>query len=191
MALETSPRPPATPLIALADMKLHLRQDLSADDTLINQIIAAATVWAEDFLHRRFITQTVTMTIHAFTGRAIMLPIAPVQSITEIRYLDSAGVQQTLSTDVYKLSKGQLPFYVVTQYGQTWPQTRAEADAVEIEFVAGYGDAASDVPADIVRAVYMLAASMYENRTAEITGTIAQKLTFGPEKLLEPHILHV
>jgi uncharacterized phiE125 gp8 family phage protein len=48
--------------------------------------------------------------------------------------------------------------------GFNWPVTQIRDDAIKIEYVIGYGDAASDVPQTVRHALMMLVAHWYENR---------------------------
>jgi hypothetical protein len=75
------------------------------------------------------------------------LDIGPVSSITSVKYLDSTGAEQTLSSAVYTLISESLPPRLVLKTGQSWPATYSADNAVRIRFVAGYG-AASAVPGE-------------------------------------------
>ena len=80
---------------------------------------------------------------------------------------------------------------VVLKNGSSWP-TASElrnANAYEIKFRAGYGNAASDVPKPLVQAIKMLALHLYENREIAtsmnvnlIPNTVA--MLFAPYKVL-------
>jgi uncharacterized phiE125 gp8 family phage protein len=60
------------------------------------------------------------------------------------------------------------------------------ADAVTIEFTAGYGAAASAVPAEIKQAMYLMIGHWYENRESVNVGNIVNELPFAAQALLEP-----
>ena len=49
--------------------------------------------------------------------------------------------------------------------GYTWPSIQDEINALTVTYVAGYGDAGSDVPGNILQAMRYLIATYYENRT--------------------------
>ena len=58
---------PANP-VTLAEAKLHLRIDSSAEDDLIGTLITAATRWAEDYTDRTFCHTQWEMRIDSFYG---------------------------------------------------------------------------------------------------------------------------
>jgi hypothetical protein len=98
-------------------------------------------------------------------GVEIRLPIGPVQAVNSVKYYDGGGVQRTLvaNTDYYAAVRGE-PGRVVPCYGKTWPVVQlGRPEAVEVEFVAGYGGA-SAVPADLKRAVKVVLADHWRNR---------------------------
>ena len=71
--------------------------------------------------------------------------------------------------------------------GFTWPVAQQRSDAINIEFVAGFGDAASDVPDTIRHAMLMLISFWYENRENELIGVTSKTLPFGFVDLLNIH----
>lgn len=191
MAIEVT-SPPAVEPFTTEEAKLHLRQDLDADDTLIDAAIVAARTYAENFMHRKLITQTVTITSTGWQGARFRLPIAPIQSIDSIQYVDTAGDTQTLSSSNYQLVKSVLPYSIAPAYGLTWPSVRSDYDNVTVAVVAGYGDASTDIPRDIMQALRLLLAHFYENRSDENVGQVqVTRLGIGAHRLLAPHILWI
>lgn len=175
--------------------KAHLRVDTNYDDVLIQMYISAATALAEKELWRFLVTQTVRCRLDAFprpamniasanwygpqwgvspgpltvvqpngkTGYEIDLP--PLQTVDSIKYIDTAGVQQTLAPSAYKVVPG-IPTRVVPAYGATWPDARNEPGAIEITFTGGYGSADA-VPPPIKAWILLQVGAMFENREAE------------------------
>lgn len=153
---------PATEPVTLAEAKAHLRIDTTADDTLIESLITAARQWCEDYERRAYVTQTITVKLDRFTNK-IVLPKPKLQSVTSVKYIDTAGVEQTLSTDIYNVDTYREPGRITLAYNQSWPTTRDDYNAVEIVYVAGYGDAA-DVPDRVKCAIKLIVGHLYENR---------------------------
>jgi len=60
---------------------------------------------------------------------------------------------------------------VYLRNGQSWPGTTLRPhNGICVTYVAGYGDAAADVPQKIRQALYLLIAHFYENREAVVIG---------------------
>lgn len=97
------------------------------------------------------------------TGYEIWLPFAPLQSVETLKYIATDGTLTTLSSALYKVDTVSEPGRITPAYGQTWPATRNEASAVEINFTAGYGLAAA-VPQAIKNWILMRVGSLYEFR---------------------------
>jgi len=141
--------PPAIEPISLVEAKLHARVDDSDRDTLINVFIKSAREAAEHELGRALITQTWRLTLDEFPCAEIELPKPKVLSIVSVGYVDADGVDQTVSSANYTLDSAQLPGWVLPAEDFDWPATRAIANAVRVDFTAGYGPAATDVPASV------------------------------------------
>ena len=207
--------PPALEPITLDDAKTHVRADLSstAEDGLLSVLIAAARGWAEGYTNRVFVTQTWQEAFDRFPSgcdtprregygwsrhplrdqsdyQAIRLGLAPVIEVTSVRYVDAAGATQTLATDQYVVDVAALPARIRPAYGVSWPTTRAQANAVTVEYTAGYGDRALDVPGAIRAAILLMLGDLYANRERQIVGTItnenpAAAALLGPYRVLE------
>lgn len=176
----------SAPLVALEDAQIHLRAENPEENALIASLVAAATVQAEAFCRRRFVTQRWRLTLDAFPAGAIVLPYPPLASVESVKYLDAAGVLQTVPGADYTVRTAETPGEVVPAYGKSWPSARAVEDAVQIEFTCGYGSPDA-VPEGIRAAVLLLVGSLYTNRESVVTGTIATPLPQSAEWLLGPH----
>ena len=181
---------PAVPLLSLAEAKAHCRVDYSDDDDLLTAYVQAATdmvdaEWGE--LGRALVTQRWRATMPAFpaSGHFDITP-PPVQQITSITYYDTDNAEQTLSSGVYRLTVNGEFASVDLLDGASWPQTYARADAVSVDFDAGYGDAASDVPEGIRLAVRLMVGHWYEQRAA-VTEKSMSALPLGIRSLLNKY----
>ena len=165
MALSLTTGPAVEP-ISLTEAKAQLRLEIDADDTLVTSLIQSAREHAEHITKRQLITATWKLTLDAFPS-VITLPLPPLQSVSNIKYYDTDGVQQTLSTDLYQVDSESQPARIVPAYNTTFPSTRIMANAVEVNFVCGFGDAATDVPQKIKQAMLLFITWSYEDREAE------------------------
>lgn len=188
MSLKVVTAPKEEPL-SIAEARSHLRipEDDRDEDVDVDATMRAAREQVETVLGQTLITTTWELRIDSFADE-IHLPRPPVQSITEIRYLDSAGVEQVLSASVYELTSSGQNLRRPTirlRYGQSWPTVRGDREGIRIKYVAGYGDA-RQVPQRFRQALKLLLGHYFENREAVITGTIATVLPEGVMALLGP-----
>lgn len=188
MALTLVTGPSVEP-ISLSEAKLHCRVDVSDDDNLITGLVQAARGQAETITRRALITQTWKYIVDAFpSGDELVLPLAPLQSVTSITYKDKDGDTSTFSSGDYIVNTDTEPGKVVLGYGKSWPSTTLyPTGAVTVQFKAGYGDASTDVPQGIIQAMLMMIGHWYENREAiATTGAVPKELPLAVESLLWP-----
>jgi len=153
--------------MTLQEAKDHLKVDLGDDDSFIIPLIVVARREAEEFMERALVTQTWEYFLDAFPGKdttAILLPRPPLQTLTSIKYIDTDGILQTWSNTLYKVDDKREPARIVPAFNESYPDTRVEINAVTIEFIAGYGLNAQDLPEDLVHAMKLIISDRYENR---------------------------
>jgi uncharacterized phiE125 gp8 family phage protein len=175
--------------LTLIETKDHLRYTASDQDALISELIPAARRFAENYCQRALITQTWDFILDRFPAghRApIELPFAPLQSVTTITYTDTAGDPTVLSAALYQVDAVSEPGRVAPVFGENWPATRAELNAVIVRIIAGYGDSPADVPAGIRQGQLMFIGHMFERRESTAAITIS-KVPHAHEYLLDPY----
>jgi hypothetical protein len=185
----------ATEPLTLDDAKNFCRVTIDDDDDLVSSFITAARYECERIANRSFINTTWQLTLDYFppysaryssllppaivggwsdrnywlnlSEVAIQLPMPPLIEITELTYVDTNGVLQTLDTDpdaeLVQISAGT-PGMLTPWFGKIFPITQASISAVNITYVAGYGPDASYVPQVVIAAMRFLVAFYYENR---------------------------
>lgn len=174
---------PATEPVSTAEAKTHLRITHSDDDTYIDTLIKAARLYCERQTRRAFITQTWDDARTCFDHEIELTP-GPLVSVTHIKYYDSNGTLQTLSTDVYEVNTTDCIGRVELKYNQTWPTIRTGLyNGVQIRYVVGYG-AATDVPANIRHAIKLLVSHWYEAREPIVIGASVVNVPLSVEALL-------
>lgn len=179
---------PTVEPVTLEEAKLHLKIDSdTTDDTLITALISAARQSAENYTGRAFVNQTWECTMEAFPDDDIVLRPAPLSSITSIIYKDGDGTNQTLSTSVYEANPYSIPGAACLKYSQSWPTAREIQNSITVTFVAGYGSAASSVPAPIKSAILLLIGHLYEHRESVNVGVTASEMPQGACFLLDPY----
>lgn len=179
----------------------HLRVVTDDDLLHITGLLYAATNWVEQYLGRALIQQGFELTLDCWPTVAgyagsyddrpvigcISLPRAPIISVTEVRYVNTAGISTVLAPTAYQLDRASAPGRLAPAYGTAWPSARAQLAAVTVTYLAGYGTSWNDVPEVIRHAIMMMVAHFYENREAIIVGTIASELPMAVPVLLAPY----
>lgn len=178
--------PPATEPLTLQEAKDYLRVTSNDDDNFITALIVSARQMAEKYCNTAFITQTITEYYNGFPPSInqayLLLTVGNVQSVTFVKYKDGNGDTQTLSTSLYVSDIYNYPARIGLSDGSTYPTTRNELNVVWIEYTAGFGSNASDVPDLIKQAMYLIIGDMYENRADMNKGWKAQLLP--PSRML-------
>jgi uncharacterized phiE125 gp8 family phage protein len=163
---------PAVEPVSTSEAKAHLRITHSTDDAYIEALITVARRYAESHTKRALINQSWDLFLPSFAPEIALAP-GPVSAITHVKYYDSGGTLQTLSSSVYQLDTSQAVGKITLAYNQSWPDIRSGLyNGVQIRFVAGYGAAGSNVPAEILHAIKILVSHWYEIREPVIAGGI-------------------
>lgn len=180
---------PAGEPVALADTKAHLRVDGTDDDALIGTQIAAARAHVEAMTGTRLYTQTVTFKTDRWSD-LLDLPTAPVQSITSVGYVDTAGDAQTLAGTVYAARIDGLEPSLVLKFGQSFPPIQ-DRSQITVTAVVGYGDGTGQPPA-IVHAIKLIVGDMYAQRETVSDGSaVSVPVVAGVDALLCNHRKHL
>lgn len=156
--------PPAIEPVTLAEASLFCRVDGASEDALISSLIIAARQDAEMLLQRSLITQGWRLVLDAFPAGAIELERGTVLSVASITYADMSGATQTLAPTDYATDLSGCPGRITPAYGKTWPAVLPQIAAVNIDYTAGFGPAAADVPEGIKRWIRIRVATIYANR---------------------------
>jgi uncharacterized phiE125 gp8 family phage protein len=155
---------PTVEPVSLATAKAFLRVDGADEDALIHALIKAAREKGEELSRRAFITQTWEMIIDGWSrDYQLKLYRPPLQSVTSVKYIDADGAEHTWSDYVVdtRSEPGVVLFY-------SYPSdSLVKSGAITIRFVAGYGDAETNVPERIKQAILSLVAYWYENREGQ------------------------
>ena len=157
--------PPASEPVTLAEAKAHLRVETAADDALIAILITTARQSAEQWLNRALLAQTWRAQWDgAPEGDVLELPKAPLQSVVHVKTYDDADAATVFAASNYFVDTARQPGRVVLRLSAAWPVTSRTAGGFEVQFVAGYGALASDVPAAIRQGILVHVASLYTMR---------------------------
>jgi uncharacterized phiE125 gp8 family phage protein len=183
--------PPAVEPVTLAEAKAHLRVDISTDDALIASIIKAAREWCEEYLDRSLVHTQWTMRMDSFPHEFV-LPRPPMATsgtvtATAITYTLETQAVETLDPATYRVDRHDTPGRIRVVYAGTWPAHLFDENSVTVTWYGGYGADGTSVPAAIRSAMLMIISSLYEHRTAVLTGTISKEIEFGVKSMLDAH----
>lgn len=175
-------------LITYAEAKLHLRLDSDEEQTLVEQLISAATEHLDGYtgiLGRCLVTQTWRQDFDAFC-QVLRLPLVAA-TITEMRaYAEDDNTGSVVTSTNYELLEDALGSYVRFIDDYTFPSSVRETRGVRVTFTAGYG-AASSVPQAIKQAMLLMIGHWYATREAVNIGNIVSELPIGARALLAPY----
>jgi uncharacterized phiE125 gp8 family phage protein len=178
-------------LLPLAEARQHLRLDavdpevptdpeVELENTEIRAFRDAAIDWIETYTGRALQRRAFRWTGAGFK-RAGTLPMRPVRLVTGVAYLAKGGVVALDQADYRIAGDG-----IVAAVADRWPVTQEIADAVRVEFEAGYDDEMPCPPALLV-AIKMLLAHFYRNRGATTAGVTVAEVPFGAVALCGPY----
>jgi uncharacterized phiE125 gp8 family phage protein len=179
-------------LITVDDAADFMRAEFSvSEEDLIESLITAARQWCEEYLGRAIGVQTLELRMGSFpVDKGPIVLRSPIIEVTSVKYLDTAGDEQTIDEDDYLVSDAE-PAEIVPV--SAWPVAFGSSDSVRVEYEAGYSAGSplvSEVlPKTIRTAILMMVADMYTNREAQVD----RPLTANPtvERLLSQYRLNL
>lgn len=171
---------PSSEPVSLLEACSHLRINPGDDDVQVALLIQSAREAVEVLTRRALMPTVFDATFDGFpydpvtlASRGFALPRNPVTAVASVKYYAATtGTDTTMTSTDYYTSLAQPVARVWPAYGVAWPAIQVRPDGVRIRFTAGYASA-SAVPAAIKQAILILVADMWENREAQIVGTIA------------------
>jgi uncharacterized phiE125 gp8 family phage protein len=168
--------------ITIEDAWHHLRIDtflnedsppvtVSGDDFWLENIgIPAARNWAEGYVGKSLVTQTLELVGTAFPSSYFELPFGPVQSVESIVYVDVDDVEQTMDPADYVLNSDVWPARVQLAYGvDAWPTARDSWNSVRVRYVSGYTPPGYSPTGFVITpalkiGILLMLGNLYENR---------------------------
>jgi len=185
--ISVSSEPAAEP-VTLAEAKAWAKIDFADDDALGTALLKSAREIAQAYTNRAFITQTLIAYWKSHEGE-VVLPRAPIQSVTTVVEINlDVETTFTVDQDFYVMGVDD-KFLRIERSGisknNKHPRERFSSGLdLKVTYVAGYGNAGSDVPDGIKDGIKSIWTYMYEHRGEEISTT--QALTIEARLLLDP-----
>ena len=175
--------PEAEP-VTLVEAKQHLRIDHESEDGLLAGLIRAAREDVEASCGVALIDQAWRKTLDRLP-RSSTVPLRrhPLKAITAVTVYGSDGEASLVDPTDYRIDAEARPARL---HFLKVPPIGAAMNGIEIDFTAGFGEAGTDVPDLLKRAILLLVAHWYEFR-AEVSAA-AQPVSYphGYDRLIAP-----
>lgn len=150
--------------VTLAEAKAQLRIDHDSEDTLIAGLIRAARAEVEDRTGTALIAQSWRLALDRWPADGLVrLRRHPVREILSVTAYGSEGEAALVDPADYAADLASRPARLL--FGRP-PSPLRRMNGVEIDFEAGFGEAGTDVPDLLRRAVLVLVAHWFEFRAA-------------------------
>ena len=179
--------PPSIEPVTAAEVKLHSHISGSVEDSLIEMWISSARQAAENYQNRAYISQTWELSFDRYPNTPILLPRSPIQLVHSIKTYDYLNAETILYEELYNpittteedgtepstnsnflIDVDNEPGRICLAYGVWWPSTNLrEMNSVKIQYHAGYGNKAEDVPGLVKDAIILFCTHKNENRSSE------------------------
>jgi len=139
----------------------------SMEDAVLSGFITAAREYCETYQYRAYITQVWDYWLDDFPDSPFKIPLPPLITIDSINYYDTGGGVHIFPPASYETDISSYIGRGGLAYGISWPTMELRPmKNVVIQFTAGYGPLATDVPENARLAIKLLVGDMYENREA-------------------------
>lgn len=180
---------PAVEPVTAAELRTLLNESVSGlPDSEAEAFIVEAREWIEETTALALITQSWRLALDQWPAHDepwwdgvrqgsiadlhgsrkysdLDLPRFPLQAVDSVTVYDESSTSASVTiADTFDVDTYRKPGRLTLKRGATWPVALRANNAIEIVYTAGYGDAASDVPAALRSAVKRMAAWLYTNR---------------------------
>lgn len=178
--------------IALNDVKNFLRLNDSTieEDALLTLYIKSAWRYIEGYTNRVLLTETYQLRLDFYPTKYFQMVVDPIQSITNIQYIDTNGDIQTVASSNYDVDLNSKPAKIYTYRFDIPSYDTERMDTVSVNYIAGYASK-SLIPHGLVSALLMIVSYLYENRAAASMVNIMAGKNYFFNSLLDQYTLPV
>jgi uncharacterized phiE125 gp8 family phage protein len=184
MTLFRTVEPTAEP-VTVAEVKAHLRLDHSSEDALLADLIRTARTEVEQATGCALLEQAWRLTLDRWPrSNRVLLHHHPVRQVLSVTIYGRDGgaavIDPAIMVADLRSRPARLHFADVPQPGRA-------LNGIEVDFTAGYGEAGTDVPDLLKRAIILLASHWFEFRA--VLGAKDQPASYprGYERLIAPY----
>ena len=173
-------------VVTTAQIKSNLRiaSNDSTHDTQIEICRDASISVAKEYLQKSLMNRTLKLSLDnipfsdsilpnqegittgpflEYRQRSVNLPFSPLVSVSSVKTFDDSDNETTMASSRYYVDTASNYGRVVLRTGETWDDMLRVANAIEITYVAGFGNIATSVPAGIRQGIIVLASHYFEN----------------------------
>ena len=174
--------PPEAEPVLLTEAKQNLRLDHDAEDGLLNGLIRAAREEVEAACGLAMVEQRWRLVLDELPpSRTVLLRRHPVRGVTSVTVYDVDGAASLVDPSRYRLEPQARPARL--SFSGPLPDSQ---NGIEIDFTAGFGEAATDVPDLLKRAIHVLVAHWFEFRASFGASQQPGASPSGYERLIAP-----
>ena len=179
--------PPSAEALTLAEAKAHLRLDTSDEDDLVTTLIRVAREHLEASASLCLMTQAWRLYLDSICeDGVIQIARGPVQTIDSVMVYDGAGSASRFSLDAHVLDGRGRPARLMLRQV---PRPGQAVNGIEIDFTAGFGATAADVPDTLKRAMLTHIAAMFSCRGIVTPDEQPALVPAGYERLIAPFLM--
>ena len=176
--------PPVAEPLTLAEVKAHLRLDDADEDALLLSLITTAREFLERETGLCLIVQSWRLYLDLWPKDGVIRILkSPLQAIQSITVYDAAGAAVDVSLADHLLDGAGRP-------ARLWlrnpPSPGRAVNGIEIDFSAGYGEAGTDVPDTLKRAMLIHIGHMFAFRGVISAEQQPAGVPEGYERLIAP-----
>ncbi len=178
--------PPALEPVTLGEAKTWLKVTQAQDDSLIEELIAAARLNVERLTGKHLIEQNWSQYLDRWPESGVVeLPLSPVIAVQAVNLYGEDDSQTLVDPADYFAALADEPPRLLLRDSSAWCAPGRIAHGIGIDLTTGYGPAPADVPEPLRMAVLRFVAAWYEYREVPPPGTPASRLPNGVLDLLE------
>lgn len=176
--------PPAAEPLTLAEVRAHLRLDDTQEDALLSSLIATAREHLERETGLCLMAQAWRLYLDDWPADGIIrIAKSPVQAIQTVTVFDADGAPLHVPPEDHLLDGAGRPARLWLRNPPAPGQT---LNGIEIEFSAGFGEAGTDVPDTLKRAMLIHVGHMFAFRGVVSPDQQPAGIPAGYERLIAP-----
>lgn len=199
---------PSQEPLTLQEVKEYLRVEDNTDERNLRPLIETARRYCEEHTGRTLVSTTYTQFLDTpdeledplwegirtgpylnFYKNYFQLSKAPVISVVHIKTYDDSDNATTYASSKYYVDNAGEPARVVLRKGETWPTDLRVANAIEIQFTAGYSSPFS-IPEPLRMGMLQHIAFLYEQRGDNQEYLSARQFPLMIKSLYAPYVIH-